>query len=320
MQKALKRTLIPLLTLLLILMAPMRTVQAQAGTAADLISGVNSLRQSQGLEPYTTDSYLMSFAQTHSNYMASLGTWTHTRADGSTAFDYGIKENVAMGTNMSIGYCIYTVWSDYTHWVTMVGYNGGKVGAGVAIADNTVYYTLNVIPSGSTVSDNPEASVDIGDDTNVVAQETEVWIYPVTTVTPNADGIIIHTVKYGETLWDISQAYGVPIETILTNSHISLETTAVYEGQTLIIQKATVPTATATPTPTEDPGTPTPTQPRATMTPYPTRTPSPTQTPTRGPSIISQALGNGKGFGIGLVAICVAGLGALLYFGFLKKS
>lgn len=158
------------------------------------------------------------------------------------------------------------------------------------------------------------------EEVNINAQETEVLILPVATVTPNADGIIIHVVQYGETLWAISQAYGVPAETILANSSLSLETTELYEGQTLIIQKATVPTATATPTPTEDPGTPTPTQPRATMTPYPTRTPAPTQTPTKGPSIIIRALGNGKGLGIGLIAISVIGLGALVYFGFLKKS
>jgi len=188
--------------------------------------------------------------------------------------------------------------------------------AGVFPADDIFPINLNAILSNSAVSD----ALNTGDDMTVIAQETEPVIYPVATVTPNADGIIIHTVKYGETLWDISQAYGVPIDTILTNSHISLETTAVYEGQTLIIQKATVPTATATATPTENPGTPTPTQPRATMTPYPTRTPAPTQTPTRGPSVIAQALSNSKGLGIGLIAICAIGLAALVYFGFLKKS
>ncbi|MBG0787174.1 MAG: LysM peptidoglycan-binding domain-containing protein [Anaerolineaceae bacterium] len=191
-----------------------------------------------------------------------------------------------------------------------------QTGVGVLAAEGRIPFNLNAILSDSDIFDDPNT----GDDTTIIAQETEPVIYPVATVTPNEDGIIIHTVKYGETLWDISQTYGVPIETILANSNISLETTAVYEGQTLIIQKATVPTATATPTPTEDPGTPTPTQPRATMTPYPTRTPAPTQEPTRGPSIITQALSNGKSFGIGLVAICAVGLGALLYFGFLKKS
>ena len=168
--------------------------------------------------------------------------------------------------------------------------------------------------------DSLAGDFDTGEGATILAQETEIPIYPVATVTPNADGIIIHTVKYGETLWAISEAYGVPAQTILENSLLSLETTAIYEGQTLIIQKATIPTATSTPTATEDPGTPTPTQPRATMTPYPTRTPAPTHTPTRGPSIITQALSNGKSLGIGLIAVSAVGLGLLVYFGFLKKS
>ena len=175
---------------------------------------------------------------------------------------------------------------------------------------------LNIIAHRQLLAGAPDTI----EEANIDSQETEVPILPVATVTPNADGIIIHVVQYGETLWAISQAYGVPSATILSNSSLSQETTELYEGQTLIIQKATVPTATATPTPTEDPGTPTPTQPRATMTPFPTRTPAPTQTPTKGPSVIIRALGNSKGLGIALIAISIAGLGLLIYFGFLKKS
>ncbi len=316
MRRALKRLFFTTLTVTLLLILFAQPVNAQAGSASELINGVNALRESQGLSPYSVDSYLMSFAQTHSDYMASLGTWTHTRADGSTAFDYGIKENVAMGTNMSVSYCIYTVWSDWVHWETMVGYSGGTVGAGVAIADNIVYYTLNVVPEGSSISDDP----DTGEDDTVAAQQTIIPISPVTTVTPNEDGIIIHKVKYGETLWAISQAYGVPIADILTNSGLSQETTEVYEGQTLLIQKATEPSATPSPTPTEDPGTPTPTQPRATFTPYPTRTPAPTQTPTPPPSIFQRTLSNGKNVGLGLILVSGLGLILVIYLGFLKKS
>jgi LysM repeat protein len=315
MRQALKRLFFVLLLVSVMLAYRIQTASAQAGTAAELINGVNALRESQGLAPYSIDSYLMSFAQTHSDYMASLGSWTHTRADGTTAFDYGIKENVAMGTNMSISYCIYTVWSDWAHWQTMVSYSGGSVGAGVAIANNIVYYTLNVLPEGSNISEDP----DTGSDT-IIAQETTIPLSPVATVTPNEDGIIIHTVQYGETLWSISQAYGVPISEILTNSALSQETTEVYEGQTLLIQKATEPSPTPSPTITENPGTATPTQPRATFTPYPTRTPAPTQTPTPLPSVFQRALSNGKNVGLGLILVSGLGLILVIYLGFLKKS
>ena len=307
------------LAIIIIFTADIHEVSAQAGTASDLINGVNALRQNQGLEPYTVDSYLMSFAQSHSDYMASLGTWTHIRADGTTAFDHGIKENVAMGTSMSIDYCIYTVWGDYSHWVTMVGYTGGTVGAGVTItSDDIVYYTLNVIPSGGSASIDTGAADESSDEQE--SEETVVPLSAIATVTPDQDGIIIHTVQYGETLWGIAEAYGVTIDQILTNSGLSSETTDVFESETLVIQTATEPTATPSPTATADPGTATPTQIRSTRTPYPTSTPAPTSTPTTPPPLIHRIMGDSEVIGIGLIAICGLGLILVLYFGFLKNS
>lgn len=154
----------------------------------------------------------------------------------------------------------------------------------------------------------------------VIAQETEVLLSPVATVTPDEDGIIIHTVQYGETLWSIAVAYGVPISEILSNSGLSPTTEEVFEGQTLLIQKATEPTATPTNSPTVDPGTPTPTQPRPTLTPMPTRTPAPTSTPTKPPSIFHRALSNGRTMGLGLILISGLGLIVVVYLGFIKKK
>jgi uncharacterized protein YkwD len=323
MRQRINRLVMVMVMLIVISALSYQPASAQTGTASEMIATVNSLRQSQGLAPYTVDSYLMDFAQSHSNYMASIGTWTHTRADGTTAFDVGIKENVAMGTNMSVQYCVYTVWSDWVHWETMTGFSGGKVGAGVTVADGNVYYTLNVLPEDSVVQDitNPAAQ-----DEPVAAlqsqpeEATAVFISSVITSTPDESGIIIHTVQYGETLWTIAEAYGVTIDVILTNSSLPLSTTEVFEGQRLIIQTATEPTATPTFTPTVDPGTPTPTQPRPTLTPFPTRTPAPTHTPTPPPSIIHRAFGEGKNVGIGLILICGLGLAIVVYVGFIKKS
>ncbi len=320
MQRLNHGMLIIILTLSFFALSKPESAQAQAGTPYDLIAGVNNLRQNQGLAPYTIDNFLMGYAQSHSDYMASLGYWTHTRADGTTAFDHGIKENVAMGTDMSIQYCIYTVWSDWAHWKTMTDYENGQVGAGVTISQGIVYYTLNVLPSGSTYIE--EVPSDASDNTYAQAaqEDTPIPLSPVATVTPDEDGIIIHTVQYGETLWSISQAYDVPIERILKNSGLSPATQEVFEGQRLIIQTATEPTATATASPTPDPGTATPTRPRPTFTPYPTRTPAPTGTPTMPPPLLQRALGNGKNVGIGLILVSGLGLILVIYLGFIKKS
>ncbi|MDY6845971.1 MAG: CAP domain-containing protein [Chloroflexota bacterium] len=309
------------LVVFLSLMLSQSPVSAQVGSASDLINAVNKLRQSQGLAPYTVDSFLMGFAQTQSDYMASLGAWTHTRADGTTAFDYGIKENVAMGTNMSVTYCINSAWSDAVHWETMMGYATGKVGAGVTVSDGNVYYTLNVLPGESTYIENIEDENSTETTNSSVSQYENVrYIQQVITSTPNEDGIITHVVQYGETLWTIAEAYGVPIDQILRNSGLGQSTTEVFEDQELIIQTATEPTPTVSPTPTEIPPTPTPTQPRPTMTPFPTRTPAPTPTSTKPPSIFHRTLSDGKSLGIGLIILCGAGLLFVVYQGFIKKA
>ena len=323
MQQNINRFMIVILALMALSAFVSQPASAQSATASEIINAVNNLRQSQGLAPYTVDTFLMDFAQSHSNYMASLGSWTHTRADGSSAFDYGIKENVAMGSNMSAQHCVYAVWADWVHMQTMTGFSAGKVGVGVAVADGYVYYTLNVLPEGSAVKDNTSPA---GEAEPVVAlqyqpeQAAPMIISQLVTSTPDEDGIIIHTVQYGETLWTIAEAYGVTIDTILTNSGLSLTTTTVYEGQELIIQTASEPTATHTFTPTVDPGTPTPTQPRPTLTPFPTRTPAPPHTPTPAPSIIHRAFGEGKNVGLGLILVCGIGMAFVIYSGFIKKS
>ncbi len=189
------------------------------------------------------------------------------------------------------------------------------VGAGTTAFDDV----FNVIHTGLIYNDerSEEGETNAG---TPVAQNTAIPLSEVITSTPDEDGIIIHTVKYGETLFTIAKAYGVPIDQILTNSGLSLTTTDLRERQTLVIQTATEPTATPSPTATIDPGTPTPTQIRPTITPFPTRTPAPTTTPTKPPSIIHRALGNAKYFGLGLILISALGLILVIYWGFLKKS
>ena len=320
------RTISNFLTAIIIaltLIAP-QPVIAQAGSASDLISTVNALRQSQGLAPYTVDSSLMAYAQSHSDYMASIGTWTHTRADGSTAFSVGTKENVAMGTNMSVQHCVYTVWSDWTHWNTMVGYPTGSVGAGVAIDGDLVYYTLNVRPASAEISNAPNRNENASEPqveaSSFNAQATAIHILPIVTSTPDDEGMIVHKVQYGDTLFTISEAYDVPINEILANSGLSATTTQIFEGDILVIKPASFQPPTPTSTRTQRPNTPTPTKITQTHTPFPTRTPGPTNTPTEPLTTLHRTFGDGKIVGISLAAFSVLGLILLIYMGFIKKE
>ncbi len=311
MRPALKPVLLFALVIILNLFTPAGIVSSQSGSPADLINEVNKLRQSQGLAPYVVDSFLMSYAQSHSDDMASKNSWSHTRADGTTAFQQGIKENIAVGSNMSVQTAVYTVWADQTHWQPMVGYTDGKVGAGVAVADGIVYYTLNIIPGGQIAYVQPA----------LLAQELPPnTATPAYTSTPNQAGAIIHIAQYGDSLWSISQLYGVSISEILENSGLPPTKTDVIEGEELVIVPAQAPTNTPTITETVEPGTPTPTQPRPTMTPLPTRTPGPTLTPTSPPSIIVRTLGNATTVGFSLILASGLGLILVIYLGFLKKS
>jgi LysM repeat protein len=319
MRRVAQTSLTLILLLLLLAVSFPQTVSAQAGSASELINTVNQLRQSLGLAPYTVDSYLMGFAQSHSDYMAALGSWTHTRADGTTSLNYGIKENVAMGMDMSVQQCVYTIWSDWVHWQTMTAYSTGRVGAGMAVANGVVYYTLNVLPEDSAVSQPPPASSSTGS-TSQTALIQPITIHQVITSTPGVDGSIIHTVSSGDTLWTISEAYDVPIDQILTNSGLSQGTTQVFVGQDLIIQAAADPTSTPTITNTPTPVTPTPTQPRPTVTPFPSRTPLPSPTPTSPPTVLQQALADGRNVGLGLILASGLGLILVLYLGFFKKK
>ena len=303
-----------LLVILILASFPNNLVKAQAGSSYDLLEGVNSLRASKGLEPYQVDSFLMSYAQSHSEYMASLGYGTHTRADGSTAFSNGIQENVASGTNMSVNFCIYTIWSDYIHWKTMVDNASGSVGAGVAVSGDTVYYTLNVRP-GNSPWGNQAGSVPVA----AQPQSTLEYVNPVVTATPDTDGILIHIVQSGETLWAIAMAYGTTGQQILINSNLNPNSTDLYEGQRLIIKTAGPATETLQPTETLIPPTPTITPMRPTRTPMPTRTPAPTSTPTSEPPFIYKAFGDGKSLAYTLIGISGVGLVFILIFGFMKK-
>jgi LysM repeat protein len=123
-----------------------------------------------------------------------------------------------------------------------------------------------------------------------------------------ADGSISHTVKEGEFLYPIAQAYGITFDELLALNGLTAES-VIQPGQVLIIRRATSPqpaltsgtvlasTATLRPSLTPQP----------TLTPYVTLTP--TITPTPGPGIFERVFtGNSSYVGYGLVALIVVGV------------
>ena len=216
-----------------------RPVRAQ-DPAAEMIAVINALRASYGLAPYAVDPGLMAMAQEHSRYQASIHKSTHQHSDGSDPPDLGVVENVAGGT---LGYItpqivVYKIWADAGHLHTMIGYEGGVMGVGVANDGETEYYTLEVRPTG-TVSRPPAEGTP-------VRAATPLPVVPLATVTPREDGSIVHQVGYGQTLWAIALAYGVKIDQLRAWNNLDEGASEIYAGQWLLVRPANLAPATPT--------------------------------------------------------------------------
>jgi uncharacterized protein YkwD len=236
-------------------------------TAYELINALNSLRLTNGLTPYNSNSILMGIAQNQAEYMASIGTWTHTGPDGSRPYQRALaagypvagdlslggwfSENVGLGIDLTVDGIIEMWMGDAPHQNTMLSPNLVDIGAGVAISGNTFYYVIDcgLSTGGTPVVYTPPAYLSTG-----------------TTIpnTPNNDGSIIHIVQKNETLFGLALSYGVPLDDILVLNGLTT-TSIIYIGQKIIIRVAF---------------TPTPTLPTSTPTKFPTATLWPTSTVT----------------------------------------
>lgn len=307
--------------LLIFLFVPLR-VSAQSAEA--LINEVNALRASYGLSPYTVDGTLMSLAQQHSDYQASIHMTTHDRADGSGT--PARTENVCGGIGVNASYCVNSMWTDDLHRFTMIGLTDGTVGAGYAASEGNSYYTLMVNSTGAetgliNLNQVNEYQAPIDPD-SALRRPDEI-----STSTPMPDGSIYHTVRSNETLWSIALTYNITIAEIQALNGMEEDDTSVSIGQRILIHyvgNTVEPTFTPTITPLPATNTPKPTS-TATNTPIPlpTLTPTPTNTPTPGPLIPHIRYFDTPGaktLGLVLVIVCGIGLLGTLYFGFIRKK
>ena len=258
---------------------------AQAGDPYSLIDAVNNLRAANGLPALQINSILMSAAQGHSDYQAAIGQVTHTGAGGTRPRDraaaagYGggatffISENIAGGTDLSVDGVISMWLGDDPHIQTMLGANYQDIGAGVAVSNGFVYYTIDTAYVAGGHSYVPPATITPGG-------PTPIPIYMVQTATPKPDGSVVHTVLSGQTLIGIAIAYGITVADLKTLNNLTSD--AIYVGDKLIVKSANTPGPTSTTTATI-----TPTR-AATSTRNPTRTPTLSSTP-KAASITTEA-------------------------------
>jgi LysM repeat protein len=271
---------------------------AQASSAYDVVAAVNDFRAANGLPPLQIDPILMSIAQAHSDYQASIGTVTHTGSGGSRPIDrayaagFGggatifISENIAGGVNLSIQAAIYQYWQDQAHLNTMLNPATVYIGAGVGVSGNKVYYTVD---AGYYAGAPSTGSTSIPTGGSTKPGSTAVVYDPFVVSTPREDGAIVHIVAYGQSLIGIVKTYKVELNEIMQLNGLSLNS-IIYPGDKIIIKTGVPITPTPSPTETapyeETTDTPkaasgskiTPT-PRKTFTPVPTASPTASATP-----------------------------------------
>jgi LysM repeat protein len=194
------------------------------------------------------------------------------------------------------------VWSDANNSGVMLNEYAVQIGAGVAQADNIVYYVLNVAVDYSV---SPTSS------TLTVKSTGTPDVVPVEVSTPASDGSIIHVVEKGQALWSIAITYGVTVDQIRALNGLS-EDDAIYEGESLLVRAAYTATPTLTPTNTPMP---------PTRTPIPPQTPQALKTQSSDDSLLDKAASWGGREGLGIMLIILCG-GCLVYliYSMLKKK
>lgn len=276
----------------------------------------------------------MASAQAHAEYMASTGSCSHTGAGGTSAKQRMVNAGYGGGATVwgtENIYCggrsvsdVVTWWQgDYWHLLPYKEASYRSIGGGIATgANNQLYFVIDVAYTsgggggstttiGTSVPNNGSVS-----STAVAAQR----VVPIVTATPQEDGSLVHEVKQGQTYWGIGTAYGITAAEIKRLNGISSNSTVLSIGQKLIIHGPSTATPVLSETPTLEPATQTPT---IAQTPTITPTPTSSATPTPRP-LFEGAAGlqkiDRRGLGIGLVVICVIGLGLMVISGMRKKK
>lgn len=260
---------------------------------SEVIEAVNALRIANGLLPLNTHPVLMQVAQWEANAIAG-GAPGHTRPNGLTLGQWLLSLGYPLSGDLSLdGYRsenwiaantaqeAVSLWlGDEPHTNTMLSPYRSDIGVGVAVGDQTyiVLETALQTASGQMQYDAypiltalPQSGSS-GSTDNLIPQ----YIVPVARSTARPDGNVTHKVQYGQSLWSIAVTYNTTIDQIRAWNNLG-ESTEIYEGQILLVQRG----ATQPPPPTMTPKiTATafiPATPTATLT-FPTATGQPTST------------------------------------------
>ena len=252
-----------LLCLIALLCAANESFADTSITAYDLINLVNGQRSSNGVGTLTVDANIMACAQATAETMAaSHMSWHIGNASGRiSAYGYNnynacfATENFMMGNSETTISQIAAAWSDSTHQIASTSSSYCAIGAGVAsTSDGYVYFVIQAAypagskgcsyssGTGSAASSSTSSSASTG--AAVEVSSVSQIVMSVVTSTPDESGYLYHEVQEGQTLWTISEAYGVTIQELQAWNNLN-NSTALSLGEKLLIPS----TGAATPTP-----------------------------------------------------------------------
>ncbi len=304
-----------------------RSPQHPLSQADALIAEVNSRRAANGLPAYQINSALMAAAQAHSDYQASIGSATHTGAGGSRPADravaagYGggahvnVTENIYSGMNVSPATAVdWWIADGGWHLQGVLSSTYQDVGAGVGIADNKYYYTLDV---GVVAGAAPQANSASGNQANVTKAAV---VKPMALATAAADGSIVHVVQSGQTLWTIAAKYNIPLQELLTLNQLN-QNSFLHPGDKVVVKPSSTPGAAQPP----ENETPPPVAETNIIPPSPETiaTGTPVSSPLPSPSPVPQTLNTGAidpRKGIAAILIGLAALIAVLVLSIWKRE
>ena len=280
-------------------------------SAYDLINVVNMIRAANGVPPVQADALLMSVAQSHSEYQALTKRSSHADQSGGivnnrvAASGYGQGRKFVAGENVAvldlavpnkIQIIAYEIWSDAGHLGAMINPKYFDAGVGIASDGDMVYVTLNL--AGVVVDQEQPAPEITG---TASPSETAVYnpgILPLVTVTANPDGLVIHTVGYGQTLSTIARIYDIDVNELAAMNDI--DPNMIYEGQKIYIRKTTPGSPIVTPSLTAEP-----TISSTTQNPLPTLQPVVDLTATQNPEVTVTAPEMSRPREVGVVVVLV---------------
>jgi uncharacterized protein YkwD/LysM repeat protein len=252
---------ITLVLVVLVILIPSQSAWARSAkslswqtTANELIAAVNAFRASNGLPAYTVNSALMQIAQDQANYMAATGQVAHRPGLTQRILDAGYPlagdlsqggfraENIT-GGNKTASQAVQEWSGDSLHLSTMLSLNLTEIGAGVAQVGNTYYLVIDC--ARPTTNGAPQVYTPDPGSTESETFSSNDFIVPVTTSTPDENGLVYHEVQSGQSLWAIAIAYGVKIDDIRALNNLR-PGTDIYQGDRLLVRKyAPSPMATS---------------------------------------------------------------------------